>query len=224
MIQPTMEEKKTEGLLLQAIPYLGNQKILKVLTKKEGLLSFFVKKKELLNLANPFLKAEWVYTSGKGDIHPLKDISSQDTFEALRRSFPLIQTAGQIAQSLLKTQLPGKCCVGIYTLTIAFFKRLPEFSNPETLLMSFYLKTLLHDGLLSLETVCDCGKKADYLGSEGSHCSAHQKSGSIFFTPEQWEQLHILAFARKFQLLQDLKTDQRLQENVERLFYHSLNV
>ncbi len=213
-----MEEKKTEGLLLQAIPYLGNQKILKVLSKDEGLLSFFVKKKQLVTLANPFLKAEWVYASGKGDMHLIKDISSQDSFEDLRSSFSLIQAAGQIAQSILKSQLPGKNSQGIYALSIAFFEKLPQFSRPETLLASFLLKTLLHDGLLGLENVCDCGKQALYLGSEGSHCSSHQRPGSLLFSPEEWKTLHKLTFARKFQILRDLELNKGIHEKVEQLF------
>ena len=214
-----MEEKKTEGLLLQSIPYLGNQKILKVLTKEKGLLSFIVKKKGLSQIADPFMTAEWIYTSKGKDIHPLKDLSPTYLFEEIRNSFLTIEIAGKIGKALLLTQKPENSSTGVYLLTIAYLRKLSSFENPKNLLSSFYLKVLLHEGLLGLESHCECGEIATFLGPEGSQCTAHQKLGSLPFSLEEIKTLEILTFSRKFTSLQEVNLSNQLSEKIETLFF-----
>ncbi len=141
-----MKEEKTEGLLLQSIPYLGTQTILKVFTPELGLLSLIVKK----GIFQPFCIGEWVYIEKTQGLYPLKDASVFEHFLELRTSFAILSAAGKIGRALLQSQLPGKGG-GLYALAIAYLKKLPQFSHPETLVCSFFLKLLLHDGLLSLK-------------------------------------------------------------------------
>jgi DNA repair protein RecO len=215
-----MEEKKTEGLLLQAIPYLSHQKILKVLTSDAGLITLMAKKKSLESFTSPFLIAEWVYTVGKGEIHTLKDASLCHDLSQLRSSYSVISSAGIIAQDLLKSQCPEKNGRGPYALAVAFFQRLAQSRSLEAMIASFRLKLLLHDGHLGLQNECiHCGAPSSFLDSGSSCCPIHQSGYGISFSPLEWELLTSLTFARQFQSIQNIKIDQSLQKKIEQLFY-----
>ncbi len=199
-----MEEKKTEGLLLQAIPYLGSKKILKVLTIESGIVSLMAKTKSLLPFTNPFLIAEWVYKRGNKEIHSLVDATLRNDLSCLRTDFAILSAAGQIAQDLLRSQYPEKEGGGLYALSIAYLQKLPQFKSPEVLVASFRLKLLMHDGLLSFE--------------EESDSKNHIKHQGILFSPIEWDLLQQLTFARQFHLIQSLSIDSTMQEKIKNLF------
>jgi recombinational DNA repair protein (RecF pathway) len=137
------ESIKTPGLLLQSIPYLGQKKILKILTSEHGLISLFVQKTSL----SPFCHAEWVYLKSTREIHTLQDSTLLDPLLELRTDYAILSAAGSIAQDLLRTQMPGK--KGPLSLALAYLKKLPL--NPPILAASFRLRLLLHEGLFSPE-------------------------------------------------------------------------
>jgi len=134
---------KTPGLLLQSVPYLGQKKILKVLTPEHGLITLFAKKTPLV----PFSIAEWVYRKSNTEMHPLQETSLLDPLLELRKDYTVLNAAGAMAQDLSKTQLPGKKAP--FALACAYLKRLPL--NPLILAASFRLKLLIFEGLLSEE-------------------------------------------------------------------------
>lgn len=213
-----MTQEKSVGLLLQTIPYLGTGRILKVFTREAGLISLFTKKKNLGSLASPFCTGEWVYKKGQGDLFSLKDASLIDPLLDLRQSFASISAAGCIAQDILKSQMPEQAVPALYELASSYFKKLSEFAQPEILSMSFRLKLLLHEGLLSLKTQCtSCPEKALHLSQGESFCPNHTSFTSITFTPTEWDQLHLLAFASKFSMLHELKIKSSLTEKISLL-------
>lgn len=137
----------TQGLLLQAIPYLGKKQILKVLAPDLGLLSFIAAK----NAPAPFCTGEWVYRKSEREIHSLHDFSLTDPLLHLRDSYLILSSAGQIAADLLRTQFPGK--KGPFDLAHACLKKLSL--NPGAIAASFRLKLLIHEGLLSEDDLLD---------------------------------------------------------------------
>jgi len=145
-----MKEEKIVGLLLQSIPYLGNKKILKVLTP-EGLLSFISGKKALTALTMPFAWAEWVYKGNKKEIQFLQDGTMLDDLSVLKENYAGLSMAGQMAQDLLRTQMPGKPATEAITLTLACFRKMHLFSEPRILLAAFRLKLLHCEGLIGIE-------------------------------------------------------------------------
>ncbi len=143
-----MKEEKTVGLLLQALPYLGNKKILKVLSP-EGMLSFMSGKKNLTTITTPFAWAEWVYhVKDKKDLHSLQDGTLLDDLAGVKENYEGLITAGQMAKDLLRTQMPGKTAVEALTLTLACFRKLHLFTHPRVLLAAFRLKLLHCEGLI----------------------------------------------------------------------------
>lgn len=208
-----MNETKSEGLLLQTIPYLGTGRILKIFTRESGLISLFTKKKNLGSLGSPFCIGEWIYKKGSTDLHPLKDASLIHPLLELRTSFHLLSTAGSIAQDILKSQLPITSPHHLYELLISYFKKLPQFKHPEILLISFRLKLLIHEGLLSLNAQCTrCPENAQHLLHGESFCIHHALGRGIEFSQTAWQQLHLLAFASKFSSLEHLSIESSLIE------------
>lgn len=122
---------------------------------------------------SPFCIAEWVYRKTQKEIHTLTDFSLTDPLLELRQNYATISAAGSIAQDLLLTQMPGK--PSPYALASAYLKKLPL--NPPILALSFRLKLLIHEGLFSSDPEPE-------------------------FTPEEWELVTALAFARQFSQLQ----------------------
>src|SRR3990167_664814 len=99
--------EKTDGILLAAIPYLGRKKILKIFTPEDGLLSLMATS-SCTALTTPFCIAEWVYRKGNKEIHTMKDGSLIDGLLTLKQNYETVCAAGNMAQDLLRFQLPAK--------------------------------------------------------------------------------------------------------------------
>lgn len=214
-----MSDEKTEGLLIQAIPYLGSQKILKILTPQDGLVTLMVKNKSLLPLTDPFLIAEWVFKKGNSSLYRLLDASLINPLSHLRSSYTSLMAAGEIGQALLRSQFPEKKGGGLYALAISYLQKISSFSNPAILSSSFYLKLLMHDGLLGMQNECvECGEKASALSFGESFCEKHGLFEKMSFLPKEWEVLQELVFARSFQKMEKLELDKTAKEKIKILF------
>jgi len=141
-------EEKTTGLLLQTIPYLKGQRILKILTPEQGLVTLLAYRKITSALTTPFVWAEWVYTSSTRPMVPLKDGTLLDDLRALKENFARLSVAGQIASDLLRTQMPGKAASEPLALALACLRKLPIFQEPRVLRTAFRLKLLNAEGML----------------------------------------------------------------------------
>jgi DNA repair protein RecO len=144
--------ERTLGLLLQSIPYLGSHRILKVLTPTHGLISILAKfaaskKGNWSALTTPFLIAEWVYTQGRSDLCLLKEGSLIDPLFPLKDSYRRIEAAGQIAQDLLRTQLPGKAAEGPFSIAITHLRELAAGKEEMETISSFRRQLLEWEGL-----------------------------------------------------------------------------
>jgi len=144
--------ERSPGLLLQSIPYLGSHRILKVLTPEHGLISLLAKfaasrKRSWSALTTPFLLAEWVYVRGRTDLFLLKDGSLVEPFLALKDNYGRLAAAGQMAQDLLKTQMPEKRAEGPFAGAVESFRELAAGKNPAEVLMHFRKMLLDWEGL-----------------------------------------------------------------------------
>ncbi len=144
--------ERSPGLLLQSISYLGSHRILKVLTPEHGLISLLAKfaasrKRSWSALTTPFLLAEWVYVRGKSDLSVLKDGSLVEPFLELKTSYGRLSTAGQMAQDLLRTQMPEKRAEGPFSLAVESFQELGAGKNPADVLVHFRKALLDWEGL-----------------------------------------------------------------------------
>ena len=215
-------EEKTQAIILQAIPYLGKSRILKAFSREFGMLSFICKKSSLASLS-PFCLADCTYNKRASELYTLSDGSSLDSLIELRQSYKTLMTAGTIAQDLLQSQLPGKAAPALYDLLYCYFKKLPDFANPSILSSSFRLKLLLHEGLLSLKKTCSqCDSKASALQDGESVCTTHASLPSFIYQEDDWQVIHLLAFARQFAPLQQIQPSSSLEGKIQALFARSI--
>lgn len=172
-------EEKISGLLIQAFPYLGKQKILKVFTSDQGLLTLLAKPHISGILTSPFVLAEWVIKTTSRSINPLKDGTLLDDFGALKENFGRLMAAGQMANDLLKTQLPGKPAAEAFALVTACFRKLPLFQEPRVLAAAFRLKLLNVEGMLNEEDL-----SSPFLQTLGLSRSFQEIAGLSFQSDE----------------------------------------
>jgi DNA repair protein RecO len=215
---------RSTGLLLHSIPYLGNHRILKVLTPDSGLVTLIAKhatskRANFSALTTPFLLAEWVYHVGRKEIHTLTDGTLLDDFAPLKLDYDRLCAAGQIGQDLLKTQMPSKAAQGPFDLTLACFRKLPLFSHPANLIASFQLRLLSHEGMLHLEEGCtQCSEPMSHLYGGESFCSRHAPPASLSFTSTEQLLFKPLFFSRSFAELAQLPLDPNLCKKIGQLF------
>jgi DNA repair protein RecO len=192
-----MSEEKTEGILLQTHPYLGSKKVLKIFSQKLGMITLFSSQRKYSGLTCPFLIAEWVFRRGRKEMHTLMDGSLTDDLSGLKENFQRLFAAGQMAKDLLATQLPEKQSEALYALTSAYLKKLTHCPYPDTLLASFQLKLLLHEGLFPTEM-------PDH------------------FSEETWTLAQKLTFTKSFSEL-FVPTQKRLIDPIQQLYIQQFN-
>jgi DNA repair protein RecO len=204
-------EERSPGLLLQATAYLGKQKILKVLTPGVGLISLLAKTVKDSSLTSPFCLAEWVYKKGQKDLHLLIDASLISGLPDLRKSYQTLCAAGQIAQDLLRTSMPGVYSPELFTLASSIFQKMASFDHPEVLILLFRLKWLLQEGLFSFRSTCSlCSAPARHVHEGESYCPSHAFLGGWTFSLEEWSYLEELFSARTFTDLRRLAPNSSL--------------
>ncbi len=213
------EWEKQEGILLQAIPYLGSHRILKVFTPDAGLLTLMAKYVNQKKAAHttPFCRAEWVYRKTGGEMHPLKDATLLDPLHQLRENYEILFAAGSIAGDLLRSQLPHRSSQGLYELLLACLQHLTK--SPAAIAQSFRLKLLQFEGLLRLQPTCArCPAAATHLSGGESLCSSHAAFQSQRFETEEWEYLLTLGLGRRFSEFETIRPSPAFIEKTALLF------
>lgn len=211
-------EEKNLGILLLSISYLGKKKILKVYTAEAGLVTLMAKSRDL---TSPFCIAEWLYRKSEREIHTLVDGTLLDPLSNLRSSYEVLTAAGSIANDLLRSQLPSKPSPLLYELLVAYLRKLPTSPAPQTLAISFRLKLLLHDGLLSLRPHCShCTEPATILLRGESYCKTHGIGGENF--EKDWGLLLLLGHGKQFSLFDQVLVSQSLQERTKSIFQEQI--
>ncbi len=189
-------EEKTEGIILQAIPYQDHDEILKVFTPN-GLIALFAKGSKRKGKENlpPFTLVDWVLEETKGELYKLKEAKTIKNYFNLRNSLTAIQGASLMAEAVLQTQAPEKEARALYLLFLSYLERFDK--NPPCYLASFRLKTLIHEGLLS----------------------EYALRG---FLEEEMRYVEALSFLKQRSLIEDLQIDQPFCEKIEKLFFSSI--
>jgi len=145
-----MHHIKTEAIVLQSRPFQDHKTILSLFSDQLGLIHVIAKKTSHKNhiFSELFCQAEWVLTRRNSTLFTFCEGSLLQLHLAIRQQLCFIKSALSIGQSILQTQLPEKSSPSLYALIIAFLKNIPSFPCQTTLIGCFYLKLLLHEGIL----------------------------------------------------------------------------
>lgn len=192
------KEQRSEGVVLRSTLYKEQDRIVSIFTDDHGLISLMVKKATHHKvLTSPFCQGEFVYVKGKSDLYKFHDGTVLDDHISLRNSLSVLTAAGEIAQAILHSQMPGKPAPKLYALLTACMKQLPFFEPSFRLTASFRLKLLTHEGLISWE------------------------DPSFFPIPlirSEWELLKECAESRSFQKIKEIPFSQELSLKIEKGF------
>lgn len=145
----TVNSETQLAILLRSTPYLNTARILTLYTRTLGLLSAYTRKTSAHT--DPFHLAEWILKPSKTELYTVSDVHLLDPLTALRSTHAHLTFAGALANTLLQSQLPGKPSPLLFDLTLHYLRALPTFPQPATLLASYRLKLLLHEGHLSAD-------------------------------------------------------------------------
>lgn len=223
------KEEKTEGIVLRAFDYKDRQRIVTLFSQDAGIISVIMKglsKKNyrLLSLSTPFSQIEILYAKGKSDLFRFVDGTMLGENLRLREQYAYLQTAGSLAQAILRSQMPGKSSPALYLLFRSYLNQIPTFTNLSLLVPSFQLKLLRHEGLLSLTQQCaHCqDHPARFLLKGESVCEHHHTSEAHPFTPTEWNMLLALDQAQSFSSLNLPQFSPPLADKIGALFHSIL--
>ncbi len=218
-------EYRIEGITLLSKPYSERERIITVFSKEYGLISLIakfltIKKPSYLTLTTPFCSGEFIYQKTKSDLHIFKDGSVLDEFHAIKNDFDRLQVACKLAKAVLSSQITGKK-TNIFILLKSYLKQLTHISNPYSLLLSFYLKILVHDNFLSFNAKCNQCKENNttHIFSGESLCEKHAPKTAFSFSEEAINKIIILLFSKKFSDFDTLETEKHFIEKIENLFH-----
>ena len=144
-----MKEEVCKAIVLRSIPYVEKAKILTVFSEEKGILSVIIKNitQQKCALASPFCELELVFYKKNSDMVNFKEGKILDDHIFLREKLEYLKTASSMAKAILQSQMPGKQAPLLYRLLRAYLKQIPSFSSHCSLLGSYYLKILQHEGL-----------------------------------------------------------------------------
>lgn len=226
-----MEKLKTEGIVIQAIPFRNYDCILTLFTPVEGLVKFFfrgaysAKKNMGSGTTTPLSVVEIVYTKGRGDLYSCIEISVINHNLALRHNLTILEAGCEMLQAISTTQQPGKSAPELYQLLLMYLNKLPLVLTPQVIISSFRLKLLRYEGMLALLShccVCATALNDTWVHGSEAFCLSHTPSEALSLTTEERGLIELLAFGRDFTQFSDLKISALLSKKIHRLFDESL--
>lgn len=142
-------EVRNEGIVLYVIPYQEEHEIAGVFAPS-GLVSLIRKWKRRKAPLSTLARYEFIWTEGRGEMGTVKEISLLDAYLPLRASLISLQAAMKCLSAVRKTQ--GRHgAERLYTLLRSFLTKISHAKDPQTYVSSFYLKLLIHEGVLELD-------------------------------------------------------------------------
>lgn len=225
------ESMHVEGIVLKAVPFKEYDKIITLFTLQEGLLSLFVRgsKRTSLQVAaltTPLTAAEYLYSPGKSSLGRFQEGSLLNQHFQLRESLSFLEAADQLSKAICASQWPGKPAPHLYFLFRTFLEKLPSTSSPSSLVASFFLKILKHDGVLQDHSFCSLCQSPLHdgfrIGGE-RFCRTDAPSEALFFSSAEEKSLSFLTHSRSLATLASFGVDNDFFKKLSLLFYQAID-
>lgn len=221
-----MDSICTEGVILQALDFQDHNRILTVFSPDQGLFKCIIRQRKGSVSTDTLTRGEFICLKGKSDLLKCREISVITQYIALRKEWKRMEISFELVKAVLKTQFPGKQTPLLYTLFVRYLEALTTVNHPQTILTSFLLKLLRHEGLLG-DTSC-CGScnaplKDLQIFQGESFCFHHAPPSTIEFSKEETAQFHELLNGRSLNDLNALQLCNGLAGKVKSLFFSCLN-
>jgi len=217
------ELKEIEGVVIRSFAYGEHDKILHIFTPDEGMVHLIAKgalrqKKKGSLSVEPFTLGTFFYKhKPHHKLYQCFEVVPTNLHQFLRRHIDKLNCACQMALAVVQTQMSNQAAPQLFGLLCYYLKKLETSSNPASILASFRLKLLRHDGVLSLPAhccVCETTLLKFWFYGELTYCKAHAPQPSEYFSEEEAQQLTILALTKEFS---DIETAYLPPELVEKI-------
>lgn len=216
-----MQEKRSEGVVLRAIPYQEKQHIVRAFTPDRGLISLFVRSSTSI-LVTPLTRATFVYREKPNkDLFPVKEAALLDAHINLRHDYDRLSAACAMARALLATQEADKAAPQLYQLFLHYLSATSSHPNIDALAASFHLKLLKYEGLSTYNSHCDACHtplKTAHLLGPSAHCPQHAPPNSISFDQDERSILLKLSAAQTITEVTQNPIETTLRNKIEELF------
>lgn len=221
-----MEWLRTEGIVMQMIPFQDADAIFTAYTPDLGFAKFVLKyamssRQREKGVPSPLTLTEFIYRRTNSDLFSCKEASVLETFNALRDRLNLMEAGGLLLQALHQSQPPGKASDKLYRLLLAYLDKLPQVDDPKVLVGSFKLKILRYEGVLVFRnqcSACDALLNDMYYSFGDFFCPVHRPEGGIHFDPEEAKMVFVMGLAQSLVDLKHLVLTTTLEEKVDFLF------
>lgn len=222
-----MENEKAEGVILHALNFRDYDQILTIFTYNEGVVKGVAKgalrpSSSIRFATAPLTRIEFLYTKGKSDLLKCSELTSISQYLPLRSSLPRLQAACDVVQAISRSQLPHHPAPDLYKLFLWTLDKIPVVADPFLLAISFQLKLLRHDGVLSMQCRCAvCGKEPaqGHILKGEVLCQEHCPYPNILFTNKELKMLELLAHLRHISDIAEERSTVDLRQKVNTLFF-----
>lgn len=226
-----MKTLRDEGIIFHSLNFGDYDKIITIFTIESGLIKLFVRganraRTSLHSLTSPLTKAEFVFSSRKGELHRFHEGKAIDFYQSLRRNLELMNIACSMTRAVHASQMLGKPAPKLYKLFSLYFDRLSIARAPENLLSSFYLKILRHEGIFSLRnkcSFCQTSSNTIFFFYGESFCQKHSDKQAIKLNEQEIASIQKLAFSRNFSEMESIEINKELEEKIHTLFKKQLS-
>lgn len=220
--------KRITGIVLNAIPYQDYHLIATVFTEEEGICKFFChyarsKKSPYMGCFEPMQLVEVEYHPTHHELEKIISASPVRTFPNLRHSYAHLNCGMKILKTILSALPIRKPAPLLYKLTLVFFEMLSSSPYPESLLASFQLKILRHEGILHMSPNCLACHQEIKIGVflEGVfQCAQHSKG--VSFSEEETQLLLSLALLIEPPILKSISAPTELLQWVDNYFSNQI--
>jgi DNA repair protein RecO (recombination protein O) len=217
--------KHTEGVILKVISFRDYDQIVSLFTRDAGLLKVMHKNGkggQKKDYCFPLSVAEVIYGERNSEISHCHDLTIIEFYNDLRKNLKHLETGCDLIHVIGCSQLVGNHSPALYELLRYYLNKISSLSNPELLSISFRLKLLLHEGILSIPLVCEVCRAAlqntAFLHGSEWYCSDHHLVSSVVFNEEEIQILYRLSCSQSFQAIASCTLTPMVKAKVFNLF------
>ncbi|MBT3394701.1 MAG: DNA repair protein RecO [Waddliaceae bacterium] len=210
------EKHRVEGITIHSFDFKEYDRIITVFSSEMGVISLIVKganrrkKGTASALATPLSCGEFIFSAGKGDLFTYHDGTIYDQFLSLRNDFDTLDAAGEMLKIVKSSLLPMKPSPLLYLLLKTFLSGFGGSENPRAVLVSFILKVLCHEGLLSIDPEIPY---IQWLRDNGN--------SEIPFSEDEYDTILCLALSRSLQQISSLHVPKNFEDKVKALLAYN---
>lgn len=224
--------QKTEGIILNTISYRDYDQILTLFTAHAGLIKLMCygsrsQKSKWRGLCLPLTRLEVVYQEKKGEIFVCRDLTLVDAHLWLKEEFNQLEAACDLLHTLNCSQMLGKEAPRLYALLLAYLKKIPYIADPWILAISFRLKLLKHEGMLSCPFVCqECGQSIwteAYWSRLGMHCVFHLPLAAHRWNSQELGLIYQLVSCQHYKELSGLALPTGFRAKIHKFFHEYIS-